>query len=368
MTKDRNNIVGITKQSPPVDITEPYDAAWVAGKTILVTGGASGFGEGFFRKWAENGANVIIGDINDVRGRALVENVRKATGNQNHHYIHCDVTNWQSQVDFFREAVRLSPHGGIDAVVANAGITDGSPMFDDPPGNLDTLEEPPAPNLKCLEVNLIGVMYTAHLAIFYLPKNPKSQPADHTLSPGPNVRDRHLLLVGSIASLAAIPGQIQYCASKHAVLGLYRSLRCTASLKGIRVNMILPYFIDTPIIPVGGRILLAGGATGKPEDVVDAATRLMADSRIVGRGLAIGPRIKVGDDWQLLPDTAQGGTEAAVWEAYAEDFEEADIFTSRFVSSELVATCRVDFFELPIPRSTIAVAPLNYTAAGLESF
>jgi hypothetical protein len=49
------------RQSPPVDTSAPYDAAWVAGKTILITGGASGFGEGFFRKWADHGANVIIG-------------------------------------------------------------------------------------------------------------------------------------------------------------------------------------------------------------------------------------------------------------------------------------------------------------------
>ena len=54
----------------------------------------------------------------------MIEDLRKTTGNRNHHYIHCDVTNWQSQVDFFKTAVKLSPSGGIDAVVANAGIVD----------------------------------------------------------------------------------------------------------------------------------------------------------------------------------------------------------------------------------------------------
>jgi len=114
----RNNLVEVTRQSKPVDTSDPYDATWVAGKTIVITGGASGFGEGFFRKWAENGANVIIGDINDARGKALVEEVRMKTRSHHHHYLHCDVTNWQSQVDFFRTAAELSPHGGIDAVVA----------------------------------------------------------------------------------------------------------------------------------------------------------------------------------------------------------------------------------------------------------
>lgn len=49
--------------------------------------------------------------------------------------------------------------------------------------------------------------------------------------------------------------------------------------------MLCPYFIDTPIVPATVRVLLAGGSMGKPEDVVDAATRLVADTRIVGRSL-----------------------------------------------------------------------------------
>lgn len=141
MASDRNNIAGITRQSKPIDITETYDPSWIAGKTILVTGGASGFGEGFSKRWADYGANVIIGDIDDIRGKALVEMLRKRTGNHNHHFLHCDVTDWQSQVDFFRSAARLSPHGGIDSVVANAGIPDLPSTFERPDA-LD-VEEPP---------------------------------------------------------------------------------------------------------------------------------------------------------------------------------------------------------------------------------
>ncbi|KAF4629810.1 hypothetical protein G7Y89_g8334 [Cudoniella acicularis] len=332
MTHERNNIINVTRQSPPVDTTEPYDASRVAGKTIVITGGASGFGEGFFRRWAENGANVIIGDVSDVRGRALVNEVRKTTASLHHHYLHCDVTNWQSQVDFFREAEKLSPHGSIDAVVANAGISDLSPAWDNPPATLDTLEEPPAPSLKCLEVNLIGVMYTAHLAMHFLPKTPKN---NFSLGPRSYTPDRHLLLVGSVASLAPLPTQLQYCAAKHGVLGLFRSLRATSFVKGVRVNAILPYFIDTPLIPVAGRVILAGSAMGKPEDVVDAATRLMADSSIVGRALAIGPKVKIDDEWQLTSNKNKDGTERAVWEAYADDFEEVDVFTARLPSYTL---------------------------------
>lgn len=103
---------------------------------------------------------------------------------------------------------------------------------------------------------------------------------------------------------------------------LQRSLRCGALSSGIRVNMICPYFIDTPLIPVVARIALAGGATGRPEDVVDAATRLMADTRIIGRALVIGPKVRKDDDWQLLPSDSEEGAETAVYETYADDFVE----------------------------------------------
>jgi NAD(P)-dependent dehydrogenase (short-subunit alcohol dehydrogenase family) len=141
MPKDRNNIAAITQQSKPIDISEPFDPSWVSGKTILITGGASGFGEGFSRKWAAHGANIMIGDINDGRGKALIEELRMQTGSQNHHFFHCDVTNWQSQVDFFQSATKLSPHGGIDAVVANAGIPD-LPSTLEMPKDLDAKEPP----------------------------------------------------------------------------------------------------------------------------------------------------------------------------------------------------------------------------------
>jgi NAD(P)-dependent dehydrogenase (short-subunit alcohol dehydrogenase family) len=334
MGRDRNNVVDIVHQSKPVDTSETYDPSWVAGKTIIITGGASGFGEGFSRHWAANGANIIIGDINDTRGEALVEDMRKSTGSQHHHYIHCDVTNWQSQVDLFHTAIKLSPSGGIDSVVANAGITDGLTPFDDPKG-LDA-DTPPKPNWKCFEVNMVGVMYTAHLAIYYLQRNPRSAKASPSQTPAGNTPDRHLLLLGSVASLAPIPGQIQYAISKHGVLGLFRSLRSTAFMNGIRVNMLCPYFIDTPIIPAVGRAILAGAAMGKPEDVVDAGTRFMADTRIVGRALAVGPKVKTDDDWQLLPKTSEEGKEIAVWEVYAHDFEEVGKWTSNAPSLCLV--------------------------------
>lgn len=231
-------------QSPAIDTNAVLDETWIRDKTIVITGGASGFGEGFFRRWAADGATVVIGDINVKKGDSLARQLRTETGNPNLHFFHCDVTDWQSQVQFFKDASRVSPHGGIDSVVANAGITDPvmiAPALETPTG-LDA-PNPPPPTFAVLDVNLKGVLYTTHLALFYLAKNPRSAPADPNCDPAKTFRDRHLLLMGSMAGLVAAPSQTLYATSKHAIVGLYRNLRCSSFSHGVRTNMICPYFV-----------------------------------------------------------------------------------------------------------------------------
>jgi NAD(P)-dependent dehydrogenase (short-subunit alcohol dehydrogenase family) len=321
-------------QSPPIDVTVPYDAAWVKDKVILITGGASGFGAGFVEKWVINGATVIVGDINVQKGDALCRTITsQAGGNGKAHFVHCDVTDWQSQVNLFKEAVKLSPHGGLDCVVANAGIA-GRDILQEG-SNLDAAEPPP-PNFNIINVNLTGVLYTTHLACFWLPKNPGSSPCSINAKPSAaSPRDRHLLLLGSVASLAPIAIQPQYCAAKHAVLGLFRSLRVSSGLQGIRVNLLCPYFIDTPIVTVGARYILAGGALGKVEDVVDAGSRFVADSRILGRALCVGPKMHVRQkptgEWELVTPGSPDSIETAIFEAYADDWEDQDQWNRNFV-------------------------------------
>ncbi|KAI9708901.1 MAG: hypothetical protein M1828_002573 [Chrysothrix sp. TS-e1954] len=313
------------KQSPAIDLDIPYDPAWIKGKTVVITGGASGFGAGYVRRWAGLGANVIIGDISVQLAEQLIANVRQDSGNDNVHFVYCNVTDWQSQVNLFKEAAKLSPHGGIDIVVANAGIA-GLDGFEEP----EKLDEdtPPKPNLKTIEINLIGVLYTTHLALFWLQKNPGSKPAHAKIEPQERPRDRHLLLIGSMASLGPIPAQPLYAVSKHGVLGLFRTLRATCWIHGIRVNLVCPYFIDTPILTAGARLMLAGGAMGKPEDVIEAATRLVADTRIMGRSLYIGPKLKVMEDENGEHQLAlkMPVKEKAIWEAFADDYEDSELF------------------------------------------
>ena len=108
-----------------------------------------------------------------------------------------------------------------------------------------------------------------------------------------------------------------------------------------------PYFVDTPIVPWRGMGLLAGGPKAEIEDVVDAATRLMADEGVVGRGLVIGGKQRVvggrlvtlGDaEGEILErEEEEGGRgvirspPGAVWEVHAHDYEMVEVFVYRFV-------------------------------------
>ncbi|KAK3330615.1 hypothetical protein B0H66DRAFT_69513 [Apodospora peruviana] len=330
------SLVKTIKQSGPVDPTSPYDTSALAGKTILITGGASGFGKAFALKWASHGANIIIGDLNDAAGEAMVAELRCLPGSsKHHHYQHCDVTKWEDQVALFRMGVEASPTGGIDAVVAGAGIVESRDVVNGPtidmPVLVDEHGNPPRPGLKVLDVNLTGVMYTTHLAIFWLQRNNNNTGKDHQTKK--TTRDRHLLLISSIAGVTPLPGQVEYTASKHAVMGLFRTLRGSVWRQGIRCNVINPYFVETPLINWRGMALLAGGGKVELSDVVDAATRLMADETIVGRGLVIGPRFKVVDDEDGNPRFVEqgGGREQAVWELYGHDYEQVEVFVWRFV-------------------------------------
>ncbi|KIX01980.1 uncharacterized protein Z518_07919 [Rhinocladiella mackenziei CBS 650.93] len=325
--------------SDPVDIAQAIDFSNVEGKAIVITGGASGFGAACFQEWATHGANVIIGDINEKAGTELVAQIRRSTNNDNHHFISVNVTSWQSQVSFFKEAARLSPHGGIDCVMANAGIADApeNALFEEPP-DYAAMDNPPQPTLRTLDINLYGVMYTTNLAISYLSRNPGSERCKVETHSGP--RDRHLILVSSIAGLTGLPSQPIYATAKHGVVGLFRTLRISTPIKhGIRVNMINPYFVDTPMMGPRGALVLAGGAMATVPSVVEAATRLVADQGIIGRALVIGP--STSEDHAKAVGLELETKDQSAWDVYAHDFEQTDLFIRRVIGvTNLIAHAR----------------------------
>jgi len=95
--------------------------------------------------------------------------------------------------------------------------------------------------------------------------------------------------------------------------------------------MLLPYFIETPIVQPIARLALLGGAMGQVPDVVDAGTRLVCDSRILGRSIVIGPKMHVRqkDDGEWEVDGE--GEVRSLWECCAEDWEDVESFNKFFI-------------------------------------
>ncbi|KAK9452704.1 hypothetical protein V1511DRAFT_134837 [Dipodascopsis uninucleata] len=323
-----------------VDVSKSIADKRIDNYTIVITGGASGLGAGFAREWSKRGANVIIGDVKRAEGEALIAEIRQATENENHHFLELDVTDWGSQVTFFREAAKLSPHGEIDCIVANAGITstEENAAFMRPPDYTQMDGIPPKPSLKIMDVNLTGELYTAHLAMAYLSKNRGNTP-----------RDRHLILMSSAAGICPLTALPLYTTSKHGVAGLFRALRATGmTYHGVRVNMLNPYFCKTPLLAKRSEILMAGIAFAELDDVIEAATRLVVDKSIIGRALAVGPRASRDVVEQVGLSFTSGNSEQSIWDVYSGDFDQTDIFTRRFIAiTNIVAATKgwIGFFK-----------------------
>ncbi|THV50874.1 hypothetical protein BGAL_0132g00060 [Botrytis galanthina] len=224
-------------------------------------------------------ANAMIVDINLTKGKALVAEVRRSIGNQNLYFLYLNVSDWQSQVDLFQAAAKLSTHESIDAIVTNTEVDKNNSTFESPLDNLGILEELPCIHLKALEVNLIEVIYTAHLALHYLPKSSESekiyQPPTNTEGQDSPNRDRHIFLMGSMLLS-----------------------------KEFFINLLMPYLTDTPILSTFGRAILARVPLCKIEAVVDAGTRLMASKIVSG--------------------TLNGAKSGRIWEVYGQDFDDVD--------------------------------------------
>lgn len=196
-------------------------------------------------------------------------------------YIRTDVTDWQSQVNAFKSAVKSSSDTTIDIVVAAAGMPGLSFIArDEEPPSLDRDPPPPQSAHSTFNVNAKGVFYTSKLAQHYfaLPSRVQAPPA----VAAPAFR-KCLVVISSLAGYLEI-ASADYTASKWAVRGLFRSVRSKMEDLGYRMNLIAPWVMDTPMSKgLADLCRKEGFPLGDADDVAKAVVRCAADDAVSGK-------------------------------------------------------------------------------------
>jgi len=227
----------------------------IKGSTFVVTGGASGLGEGTVRMLVENGANAVVADLQADKGEALAKQLGAKA-----RFVKCDVTNesdGQAAVD-----AALNNFGGLQGLVNCAGIAiaertvkkEGSHAL--------------ASFARVININLIGTFNMIRLAAVAMAKGQ------------PNAVGERGVIVNT-ASVAAYDGQIgqaAYSASKGGVVGMTLPIARDLSRDAIRVCTIAPGIFETPML------------LGMPKDVQDA----------LAKQVPFPPRLGKPSDYALL--------------------------------------------------------------------
>ena len=188
----------------------------LAGKVAVVTGGASGIGLATARRFAAEGATVVIADFNPVSGAAAAAEVDGL-------FVQVDVTD-EAQVNALFATVNET-YGSVDVAFNNAGI---SPPDDD---SIETTELPAWQNVQ--DVNLKSVYLCCRAALRYMVAQ-QSGSIINTAS--------------FVAVLGSATSQISYTASKGGVLAMSRELGVQFARQGIRVNALCPGPVNTPLL------------------------------------------------------------------------------------------------------------------------
>ncbi|KAE8347735.1 hypothetical protein BDV24DRAFT_170760 [Aspergillus arachidicola] len=223
------------------------------GKVILITGGSSGIGGATVELCLQLGAKVVIGDLNSPP--ADISNT------ENLKFVTADTSSWDSLRNLFNEAVKTFGH--IDHVFANAGIAPRTNFLDESPDNNSELAPP---DLKVLNVNLIGAIYTTRLAVHHFRKFA----GQHN-----GVATGSIVFTASASSFQNF-GAPDYATAKHGVLGLMRSL--VGQLPGhVRVNAIAPSWTTTGLVSAEFLASL-GVITQDPGVVAKSVAFLFAES------------------------------------------------------------------------------------------
>jgi NAD(P)-dependent dehydrogenase (short-subunit alcohol dehydrogenase family) len=225
----------------------------LAGRVCIVTGGAQGIGEACIRRFAREGAQIVIADIDDARGAALAAEL----GGR---YVHCDVGD-KAQVDAL-VAHTLAAHGRIDVLVNNAGIFRAADFLDMSEADFDAV----------LRVNLKGAFLMGQAVAREMAR----------------AGGGSIVNMSSVNGMLAIPTIAGYNVSKGGINQLTRVMALSLADQGIRVNAVAPGTIATEL--AAQAVLTSEEAKarimsrtpmrrlGEPSEIADTVAYLASDA------------------------------------------------------------------------------------------
>ncbi|MFT4949548.1 MAG: NAD(P)-dependent dehydrogenase (short-subunit alcohol dehydrogenase family) [Natronomonas sp.] len=227
-------------------------------KTAVVTGAGSGIGRQTAKRFADEGANVVVADIDEDGGRTTVDMVESADGDAT--FVRADVTepdDIQTMVD-----TAVETYGGLDMAHNNAGI-EGNQQD-------DLADQSRSDWAQVIDINLTGVWECLRQEIRTMEANGGGA----------------IVNTSSIAGLTA-GGTAPYVASKHGVVGLTRAAASEYADADIRVNAVCPGVIDTPMVDRAEEAdpeelqqfvqMQPMGRKGRPEEIANAVVWLCSD-------------------------------------------------------------------------------------------
>ena len=186
------------------------------GRVAVVTGGASGIGLASVRRLADEGARIVIGDVDPTSGEAAAAEVEGI-------FVKTDVTSAEDVATMFRTA--KESYGSIDIAFNNAGIS--------PPDDDSILETGIDAWRRVQEVNLTSVYLCCKEVLPYMLEQGKGSIIN---------------TASFVATMAAATSQISYTASKGGVLAMSRELGVQFARSGVRVNALSPGPVNTPLL------------------------------------------------------------------------------------------------------------------------
>ncbi len=247
----------------------------ITGKVFIVTGAASGLGEGTARMLAAKGAHVLLADMNAERGLAVATEI----GGQ---FVTCDVTSESDGQAVVAKAVAM---GKLMGLVNCAGIASGErTVGKNGAHNFDAFK-------KTVTINLFGTFNMLRLAAEAMSKN----------EPEPTMERGCIINTASVAAFDGQIGQAAYSASKGGIVGMTLPIARDLSKMGIRVMTIAPGIMGTPMmfgLPKDAQDSLAAAVPfpsrlGTPADFAKLACHILENDLLNGETIRLDGAIRL---------------------------------------------------------------------------